>query len=178
MRILAKTEMSMQEFVEALSDEELSRGQLRDKNGGFKGTPPAWVPREFHRACIRELLRRGQNLWRDNYLQAIEVLTAIANDKRVKPGDRLKAATYVIERIEGKIPERIEVNLDSPWEGIIVDIVADVSDEQLRAGRLRLSGGTPAIIDGEVAAEHQDEVMQTVRRATATAANARARRRR
>lgn len=156
-RIMKKTDMTMQEFVEQLSDEELVRGHLADKNGGFSGKPPEWVPREFHRACVRELLRRGQQLWRENYLQAIEVLTKIANDARVKPSDRLKAAQYVIERIEGKIPERIEVNLDAPWEGLIVDIVAEVSEEQLLAGRRAITGQAPIIIDGQVFGAGDDE---------------------
>jgi hypothetical protein len=148
--ILKRTNMTVQEFVEQLDDEELVRGQLRDTDGKFRGRRPAWVPNEFHRACIRELLRRGQTLWRENYLQAIQVLTDIAQDDKQKAADRLKAAMHVIERIEGKIPDKIEVSLDAPWEGIIMDIVAEVSDEQLENGRRRLSGGGRMVIDGDI----------------------------
>lgn len=157
---MAKANISMVEFVEALSDEELVRGQLRDKNGEFKGRPPTWVPREFHRACVRELLRRGKTLWQENYLEAIRVLTKIAQDASASPAERMRAAQYVIERIEGKIPERIEVNLDAPWEGLIVNIVADVSEEQLAAGRRQLSGG-PIIIDDETADEIEQQRTRT-----------------
>jgi hypothetical protein len=123
-------QMTMAEFVETLDAEELVRGKLKNKNGDFSGANPAWVPREFHRACIRELMRRGQTLWQGNYLQAIEAMTKVATGqvKGVTPGEMIRAAQFVIERIEGKVPERVQVVEDSPWQVIINDIVAQVPD--------------------------------------------------
>jgi hypothetical protein len=74
-------QMTMQEFVETLSPEELVRGRPRDKSGGFRGRPPTWVPHEFHRACIRELMRRGKEMWQVAYLEAIEAMTDIASGR-------------------------------------------------------------------------------------------------
>jgi hypothetical protein len=152
---MSGTGMTMEEFVETLSPEELVTGKLKDKNGRFAGQPPQWVPREFHRACIRELMRRGKRLWQENYLQAIEAMTAIATGQvpGVKPGDRLKAAQFVIERIEGKVPERLEIVEDSPWQALIEDIVADVPDEHLvraKAARTELTIAVQDVIDAEV----------------------------
>lgn len=156
--MLEKNDMTMEEFCETLSPEELVYGKLKDKNGGFTGRPPAWVPREFHRACIRELMRRGQHLWRENYLASIEAMTMLAQDPKVKPADRIKAAIFVIERIEGKIPERVEITGDSPWQLAIEDIVAEVPDSSLlRARAARMDALTAQdeqeIVDAELVEE-------------------------
>jgi hypothetical protein len=154
--VMKSTGMTLEEFVETLSPEELVSGKIKDREGKFRGRPPEWVPREFHRACIRELMRRGKTLWQENYLQAIEAMTAIATGQipGVKPGDRLRAAQYVIERIEGKIPDRLQIVDDSPWQTIIEDIVAEVPEETLiraKAARNELGSAVQQeIIDAEI----------------------------
>jgi hypothetical protein len=140
--MLEKTQMTMEEFVAGLTPEELVRGRLKDKDGGFKGRPPSWVPHEFHRACLRELMKRGKELWQVNYLVAIESMTQIAAGKvkGATAGDRLRAAQFVIERLEGKTPEIVLVADESPWSVIIDDIVAQVPDEQIAAARQARDG--------------------------------------
>jgi hypothetical protein len=107
-------EITMREFVAMLEPDELVRGRLKDKNGNFSGAPPKWVPSEFHAECVRELLRRGQVMYRENFLDAIKVFTDIAKDVTVDPAQRLKAAQYVWERVEGKVPDRVEVAAAQP----------------------------------------------------------------
>jgi len=142
LEMLEKTDMTMEEFVAGLTPEELVRGRLKDKDGGFKGRPPAWVPHEFHRACMRELMKRGKDLWSINYLVAIETMTSIAAGKvkGASARDRLSAAQFVIERLEGKTPDIIKIVDDSPWQMIIDDIVAQVPDEQVEAARRARNG--------------------------------------
>src|SRR5687768_12291680 len=132
LRTLKDTGMSLEEFVETLDPEELVYGKLKDSKGGFTGRPPAWVPREFHRACIRELMRRGKRMWQESYLDAIDAMVQVAQGKvkGATASDRLRAAQFVIERIEGKVPERLEVIDDSPWQGIIDEIVVEVRSEE------------------------------------------------
>lgn len=165
------TKMSMDEFVAQLSPEELVRGQIKAKDGTFRGAPPMWVPRAFHRACIAELMRRGKRLWQENYLSAIETMTAIATGAGgASPGERLKAAQFVIERLEGKIPERLIVTDEQPWALVLDDIVADVSDEQVERGRKVLASAEAVrqdIVDPRdpvVEAELVDEEPTPVRR--------------
>lgn len=118
--------ITMAEFVATLSPEELARGQLKNEKGSFVGAPPRWVPQEFYKECIRELMRRGKTMYQENYLSAIRAMTELANDKRVPEKDRIKAAQFVIERIEGKVPERLEIGASEPWQELLVGILVDV----------------------------------------------------
>jgi hypothetical protein len=149
--MLKETGMSMQEFVEGLTVEELVRGRLKDTNGQFRGRPPKFVPREFQQACIRELFRRGQELWQKNYLEAIQAMTDIAAGRGklgegATPGERIKAAQFVIERLEGKVPDKLVVTDDKRWETVLSGIVADVSEDAIAAGQRAIEG----IVEGEV----------------------------
>jgi hypothetical protein len=118
-----------EEFAASLHPRELARGQLFDSRGGFSGRPPKLVPRAFHDACVRELMKRGKRMYQENYLQAIDAMTSIATDPLVKPTDRLKAAQFVIERLEGKVPERVEISQAAPWQEMINGITAEVAED-------------------------------------------------
>ncbi len=64
--------------MEELDDEEILRGQLRDKNGGFSGRPSDYVPRSFHVALVRETIKRMENKFRESQEMAWTTLTEIA----------------------------------------------------------------------------------------------------
>lgn len=156
-KIMKETGMTMEEFVAQLSVEELVRGKFRDKNGKMQGRPPKFVPREFQQACLRELMTRGQEMWMKNYLAAVQAMTDIACGRGVgavaTPSERLKAAQFVVERMEGKIPERLVVSNDQPWQTVLDGIVAEVPQEAIEAGRAALAAANEAagtIVDGEV----------------------------
>jgi hypothetical protein len=147
---MSETGMTMEEYVQGLSIEELVKGRFKDKEGGFRGRPPKWVPREFHRACVKELMRRGGEMWQKNYLAAIEAMTEIAAGRgragqHATPGERIKAAQFVIERMEGKVPERIIVTDEKRWETVMDGIVAEVSPEAIERGRQALNGAHNAM---------------------------------
>lgn len=157
-KIMRETGMTMSEFVAQLSVEELVRGKFRDKNGKMQGRPPKFVPREFQQACLRELMTRGQEMWLGSYLDAIKAMTQIAKGEGIgvhaTPGERIKAAQFVVERMEGKVPERLVVTQDQPWQTVLDGIVAEVPQEALDRGRLALSG----VVEGEVVdVEFEDE---------------------
>jgi hypothetical protein len=167
-------DMTMKEFVESLSPEELVRGTVKNKNGHFSGRPTKWVPREFHRACIDELMKRGQRLWQENYLQAIQAMTEIASGKGAgqyaTPGERIKAAQFVIERLEGKVPEKLHVTSEQPWALVLDGIVAEVSDEAVQRGQKLLDAAHETmdeledVIDAELVDEEPDPVPVRSRR--------------
>lgn len=139
-------EYTWDDFVESLTPEELARGQLMDKNGQFAGRPPSYVPRQFHDACIRELLGRGRVLYKESYIKAITAMAEIATSKTAKEADRIKAATFVVERIEGKVPDRLEVSASDPWQQVISGIIAEVEDDQIANAQQYLNrmSGSPS----------------------------------
>lgn len=133
--------ITMDEFVKTLSPEELVRGQLKNDKGSFVGAPSRWVPREFHKACIAELMKRGKKMYQGAYLDAIQVFVDIATNRNTEPQHRLKAAQYVIERLEGKVPEKLDIGItEAPWQGLLGGIVAEVDEEQLKNAQRILSG--------------------------------------
>lgn len=135
-------EITMAQVIETMDPEELARGQLKAKDGSFRGAPPKWVPSEFHAACMKEMLKRGQALYRGHYMTAIEAFTEIAKDKSVEPQHRLKAAQYIWDRVEGKIPDKVEIGaVSEPWEQIIGGIVAEAEDANI-ARATQILGGT------------------------------------
>lgn len=161
-QIMTETGMTMEEFVQTLSPEELVRGEFKDKDGHFRGRPPKWVPSAFHRACINELMLRGKRQWQENYLDAINAMTEIAKGVgagvMATPGERLKAAQFVIERLEGKVPEKLQVTSDQPWMVVLDGIVAEVDDTQVQRGNKALAAAQSAreeILDAEVVDEEE-----------------------
>lgn len=126
---VADGDYTWDEFVSSLHPRELARGQLFDSRGGFSGRPPSLVPRAFHDACIKELMKRGKVLYQENYIQAIQAMTAIAQNTAAKDADRIKAAQFVIERLEGKAVERVEIASAAPWQEFVGGVVANVDEE-------------------------------------------------
>lgn len=117
-----------EEFVETLDASEIARGQLKDKYGRFRGRPPTFVPRAFFEACTRELYRRGRMEYEKAYLAAVETLTEISRDGR-KDADRIKAATFIIERLEGKAPEKVEIKVSDPFSDLVDGAIASIQEE-------------------------------------------------
>lgn len=116
------------DLVKTLTPAELARGQIMDKAGRFSGRPPSLVPRAFHDACIRELMKRGRTLYEENYILAITAMTEVARSA-TKASDRIKAAQFIIERLEGKALERIEVTQGDPFKDLLEGAVATVAED-------------------------------------------------
>lgn len=137
-------QVTMAQVIETMDPEELARGRFRASDGSFKGAPPKWVPAEFHQACMKEMLKRGQEMYRSNFLVAIEAFTKIAADPNIEPQHRLKAAQYIWERVEGKIPDKVEIGgITEPWEQIIGGIIAEAEDDAISRATHILSGEGP-----------------------------------
>lgn len=113
-----------------LDNDELSRGQLRDKNGTFSGRPPSLVPREM----VGEVRRRLVDVYNDRIqqrlLDAQAVFLDIMTDDTVNPADRLRAAAYVTERLIGKVPDKVEITAEvKPWEGMVSGVLEEGGDD-------------------------------------------------
>lgn len=112
-------------------DEELRRGQKRDKRGKWSGRPPRLIPKALHDELVRRTLDAAAEEMRSNLVSAVEALTKIAKDTEVEPKDRLKAITTIMDRVMGKAPDKIEVSATiKPWEEALQGgVVRDIEDD-------------------------------------------------
>lgn len=125
------------EFVEGkisvtdLDDEEVFRGQIRNKNGDFRGRPSNFVPREFASVIQQEAARRFQAEMQALVPEAIRTVQDVMNKKHPQPGDgaRVTAAFKTIERYAGKTPETVQIQAEiSVWEKNAAEIITVVSE--------------------------------------------------
>ena len=111
--------------VDDLDDEELARGQLKDKNGRFQGRAPKVVPQQLVSAMRNELVKRAQNNLRQALLKSgIKTLTQLA-ENAVDESVRLRAAQAIIERTMGKVPDKVQIAAEDPVEALFRSILND-----------------------------------------------------
>lgn len=132
--------------IEDLDDEEIAMGKLKDKNGNFSGRPPIVLPREFHDAMQRELLKRGQREWHKQYLPAVRRIEEIGKYAE-SDSARLGATRYSVEQVQGKLPDTVNMNaVIKPYE----EVMEEESGMDLG---LSFEDGQPEIIDAEIVEE-------------------------
>lgn len=106
-----------------LDDEELTRLQLRNKDGIFQGGIPRVIPRELAQAHGRELLARNDKLMKEVILKATAVFTDVIDSSTASDADKMKAAQYLHDRILGKTPDKVEMRAElKPWEAVVTEI--------------------------------------------------------
>lgn len=109
--------------IKDMDDEELTRMQYRDKNGGFSGRPSGALPRPLVQKIRAELLERASKKFDSHLIDSIDVLGSIMKSDTVSPADRIKAAVIIIDRVMGKTPDKIEMTAElKPWQGLIESI--------------------------------------------------------
>jgi hypothetical protein len=112
-------------------DEELLRGQRRNRNGNFQGRPPKVVPKQLHDELVRRTLEYANEELRSNLQSAVQMLTSIATDPRAEDRDKIKAIEMVMNRVMGKAPDRVELTAQvKPYEevlrgGVVRDLPED-----------------------------------------------------
>jgi hypothetical protein len=124
-------------------DEEIRRGQRRNRKGGFSGRPPKLVPQRLHAERHRRTLTRAHELFTANTEKAVQVLVDIATDATAPHSDRVKAASLILDRVLGRAPQAIEVAMREPkflsviraativYDGSDPDEDADVIDAEV-----------------------------------------------
>jgi len=100
--------------VKGWDDEELHRGRRRDKNGKFTGRDPLVVPTDCYREMMRRQLSKAKLLLVDNLEEACKALTEIIASAGAEDKDKIKAAQLLIDRVMGRNPEHVEVNVKQP----------------------------------------------------------------
>lgn len=131
-RVEVDKEITWDEVVAEMDSDELARRQFKGTNGTFTGRPPSRIPLGFVRACDAELVRRGAVDWRTAYRNAISTLVEVAKYGE-KDSDRVKAAAMIIERIEGKVADKVVVTTAGAGESvddILAGVLASVEAEE------------------------------------------------
>ena len=110
---------------------------------------------KFRTKFSRELGRRINDYLRSKAPRAVEIMFDLANSDFVEPGDRIKAAQWLAERVIGKTPEVLVLgNADKPYEAIFGNAIETSSRETYRSHN---------IIDAEVVGIQDDtETVQEV----------------
>lgn len=116
-------------------DEELIRGQRRNKNGRWGGRPPKVVPAAVHHEITRRKMSEAYRLLQTNLVAATEVLVSLATDPEVESSVRLKASITIMERVLGKTPERVELSAveRKPWEDAVKGGIVRIPPEAIDA---------------------------------------------
>lgn len=145
MRAIATGELS----VEDLDDEELLRGQTRDRRGGFGYKPPLAIPKVVYDKMVQEVFKRADRKLQQSLLDVVEQMIRIATSEMAEDKDKLKAGMWIFERLRGKVPDNVVLSTDKPFQQVLEGIFAGP----------RTAGATalePSYIDAEVV-EDDDE---------------------
>jgi hypothetical protein len=138
--------------ISQVDDEELIRGQLRSRDGNFRGSPPVIVPRALYAEWVRREMETGFQSMIGDLGQIVQSVVGIAGDESLPANVRLKAAEMVMDRVYGKVRQHVELDLgEKPkHEAVIEEATIDRSPE---------GWGNPeedAIVDAELVSEDDD----------------------
>jgi hypothetical protein len=92
----------------------------------------------------KELFERAEVKLRTGLVECAEFMTSIVMNDKVDAKTRIDAAKWVFERVMGKNPERLDVNVDSPFFDLL-DKMSRIPDPG--------PAGTPNVVDGVVAGD-------------------------
>lgn len=125
-------------------DDELIRGQRKDKNGRFQGRRPLVVPMIIHQELVKRRLSQAAVIMRDNLVDVTQTVVDIALGADSEDKDRLKAAEIIMNRMMGKAPERVEFKLaESKMEAAFKAMLVPDEDDD--------------IVDAEVIEDDEDD---------------------
>lgn len=92
--------------VEDLDWEELTRGQLRNASGNFRGGQPQTLPKAFHDELLRRAKEHGQEYFTRNIDVALGSLVHLAQYGESR--ERLGASIYITDRVMGLMTQKTE----------------------------------------------------------------------
>jgi hypothetical protein len=115
--------------VDDLDDEEILRGQCRDKNGNFTGRPPTKYPRALHNGLRKEFQNRINQRWNEGADIALSTLIEVMQSRMAAAPARVRAAEIWMERVQGKVPDKVEQTIElKAFEEDVDSLLVDVGD--------------------------------------------------
>jgi len=108
------------------SDEELRRGQRRDRKGHWSGRPPKVIPKAIHDELVRRTYDEASKLLQDSLVDAVTLFGVLVRDEKADPAVRLKAASIIVERVMGRAPMTLHVDVQPKWQAAITHAVVSI----------------------------------------------------
>lgn len=139
--------------VEEWDAEELARGRPRDVNGGWHGSPPAYITRAFHEQIIKRFQVVVREEMNKSTIEALVVMDKILTDDTVdlkgKPlvpaSTKLEAAKYLLDHVVGKPTQRVQQDISVKLQGLLGTVMVNPGGE-LAQGSQPLAD----IVDAEI----------------------------
>ncbi len=147
--------------VSDMDDEEIERGRFRSRDGSFKGVPPATVPRDFGQQLSRELLRRTDSRFKAGLFKVqAHLYHLIFNADR--DDVQLKATLAWLERVVGKVPDKVEMSAGEPsWWSEVDRFLDGMTDEQKAMAQVILRRNQRVIEGTSHSADDEDDWADT-----------------
>lgn len=124
-----------QEDLSEWDDEELRRGQRRDKNGRFQGVAPKIVPKAIHDELVRRTLSQANDLFNENVVTAVECLIDVVKGADSEDKDRIRAAAMILDRVMGKTPDKVELSAEvKPWQTAVNGGIVRIAEDEAETG--------------------------------------------
>lgn len=157
----AETEIKYRKPLDEWDPEELARGRVRDRNGGFTGSAPKWISGEVHEEAMDRFTSIVKTGMRIAAIDAVTVVQDILrNDEidnrgrpQVAPSTKLQAAQFLIEHLVGKPTQRVEADVSVKLQGILASVMVNPNE----AGDGYTPGHLPGITMQLAAARGADD---------------------
>lgn len=115
--------------ISDLDDDEVAQGMLkrtREMRIPTAGTGPKLVPAELADARTRLLVERVTEQFKGVAFRATQVFIDVMENPEASDADKMKAATYLHQRLLGKVPDRVEITAEiKPWENLVGGILRE-----------------------------------------------------
>lgn len=100
--------------VAELTDEEIDRGRVYGKGKQFSG-PGKALPSHLYQAFMAERIKRANLIMAKDVQKAARLLGKIIDDPEAKHADQIKAASMLLDRQLGRVPETVNLRTDDHW---------------------------------------------------------------
>lgn len=157
----AETEIKYRKPLDEWDAEELARGRVRDRKGGFTGSAPKWISGEIHEEAMDRFTSIVKTGMRVHAVDALTVIGSIINNEeidnrgrpQVAPSTKLQAAQFLIEHVVGKPTQRVEQDISVKLQGILASVMVNPNE----AGDGYTPGHLPGITMQLAAARGADD---------------------
>jgi hypothetical protein len=137
-RVRTQPKSRMQQLIDGditiddLDDDEIMAGRCKDSRGKFTGRPRAMLPRELHDAMRREFHKRIEEKYQDGMDLALATLQDVMNNRMAAAPARVRAAEVWIERVQGKVPDKIDSTVTiRKFEDNITGLLVEVDEDNV-----------------------------------------------